>query len=178
MKKNGKRDKGITLVALSVTIIVLIIISSIAIYSGSKTIKKANLESLKTNMLLIEAKARECVEEANFKLGPNGQKSSEIENIRKKIYENEDEKSAGLKKISELKTENPKIEIPTQIPQGENVYWVTPEAMKKWGLDKIKLEDGEVYLIEFNEIEATVKIYNNLGFNNKYSLSEINQEEI
>ena len=38
-------------------------------YSGTDIIKRAKLEELKTNMLLIETKAKECVENANFKLG-------------------------------------------------------------------------------------------------------------
>ena len=68
---NFKENKGITLVALTITIIVLLIIAGIAIYSGNDIIKNAKLESLKTNMLLIQAKAKDYCEEASFKLGTN-----------------------------------------------------------------------------------------------------------
>ena len=54
-----KNNKGITLIALTITIIILLILASITIYSGKESIKKAQLESLKTNMLLIKAKAKE-----------------------------------------------------------------------------------------------------------------------
>ena len=50
-----KNNKGITLIALTITIIILLILASITIYSGKESIKKAQLESLKTNMLLIKA---------------------------------------------------------------------------------------------------------------------------
>ena len=67
MQKNIKKENGITLIALGVTIIVLLIIASIGVYSGKETIKKAQLEEMRTNMLLIQAKSKEYVEEANFK---------------------------------------------------------------------------------------------------------------
>ena len=64
-----KNEKGITLIVLAVTIIIMLIIASIAIYSGTESIKNAKLEALKTNMLLIQAKAKEYVEEVSFKIG-------------------------------------------------------------------------------------------------------------
>lgn len=178
MRIEKRNEKGITLVALSITIIVLLIIAGITIYYSKDTIKRANLESIKTNMMLIEAKARECVEEANFKLGPNKQKIDEIATIRDEVYEDGTESAAQLKKIDELKSEKPQVSIPDAIPQDETVYWVTSETLEKWGLNKIELEDGEVYLIKFDEENVKVEIYNNLGFDSKYSLTEINEIEI
>ena len=59
MQKNIKKENGITLIALGVTIIVLLIIASIGVYGGKETIKKAQLEEMRTNMLLIQAKSKE-----------------------------------------------------------------------------------------------------------------------
>ena len=98
MKSFKINEKGITLVALVVTIIILLIIAGIALSGGKNTIKRANLESIKTNMLLIKAKALECVEEVNFKLGPNNQKIDEIDSIRENLYANGNDNSAKLKK--------------------------------------------------------------------------------
>ena len=80
-------ENGVTLIALIVTIIVLLIIAGISIYTGTKTIKEAKLEELKTNMLLIEAKARGLVEETNFQLGPDQQNNDKLGEIRKAEYE-------------------------------------------------------------------------------------------
>ena len=55
------KNKGITLVALTITIIILLIIAGISISVGKSMIKKANLEELKTNMLLIKTKGKEYV---------------------------------------------------------------------------------------------------------------------
>ena len=71
------KDKGITIISLTITIIVITIIAGITIHIGSSMIKKANLEELKTNMLLIQAKAKQYVEEANFKLGPRISEANE-----------------------------------------------------------------------------------------------------
>ena len=97
LQMNLKKNQGITLVALAITIIILLIIAGIATYSGVEIIKSANLEALKTNMLLIEAKAREYVEEVNFKMGPKPDETKRSE-VRKSVYEDE----AGLKKHQNL----------------------------------------------------------------------------
>ena len=54
MKKN--KNRGITLASLVITIIVLLIIAGISVYSGTDIIKRAKLEELKTNMLQISIK--------------------------------------------------------------------------------------------------------------------------
>lgn len=162
-----KSEKGITLVALVITIIILLIIASIASYGGKEIIKKAQLEELKTNMLLIQAKAREYVEMANFKIGfasdETEEGQAEIARVRKEVYEDE----------AKLQPATASIVIS---PSGV-LYKVTNEAMQEWGLNKIKLSDGEEYLIEFNDKDVKVEIYNTVGFNENgtvmYSLTEL-----
>lgn len=175
---NKINNKGITMIALIITIVILLIIAGIAITGGRSTIEKAKLESLKTNMMLIKAKALECVEEVNFKLGPNNQKIDEIVTIRGNVYESANENSAKLKKVLELKTEKPDIAIPSSIPQDETVYWVTEDTMNNWGINKIELSKGEAYLVKFDESEAKVEIYNTIGFDGKYSLTEISEIDV
>ena len=42
------------------------------------------------------------------------------------------------------------------------------------GLNKIELEEGEYYLIQFNEENAEVtEIYNTIGYEGNYSLSQL-----
>ena len=61
-----KKNRGITMVALVITIVVLLIIAGISIGAGNNAIKNSKLENLKTNMLLIEVKAKEQIENAKF----------------------------------------------------------------------------------------------------------------
>ena len=65
MKK--EENKGITLMALVITIGVLIILASITIKYGGESIKQAKIQNMKTNMLLIEAKTKEFVENGSVK---------------------------------------------------------------------------------------------------------------
>ena len=159
-----KQDKGITLIALMVTIIILLIIAGIAIYNGKETIQRANLEALRTNMLLIEAKAKGLVEEANFQLGP--EKTGDLANIRKSIYVDEN----GLSAASEISN------IPSEFIK-DNVYVFTRETATLWGLDNVygEPESGGYYLIAFDEENASVEIYNTLGYQGHYSLTEIDE---
>lgn len=168
MKMKINENKGVTLIALTITIIVLLIIAGIAVFNGKETIQKANLEALRTNMLLIEAKAKGIVEEANFQLGPDFQKESELGTIRNNIYVNENK----LQKLSDSG-----ITVPSEIPTGDNVYVFTQETANLWSLDDVysDLEEGEYYILEFNEKEVTVKIYNTLGYQGHYSLTDIDE---
>ena len=170
-----KENRGVTLIALMVTIIILLIIAGIAIYNGRESIQRANLEALRTNMLLIEAKARGLVEEANFQLGPNFDynltdttSTQKMLEVRTNIYVTENK----LQKLSEAS-----VSIPSgsNIPTGDNVYVMTKDAYTLWALEGVynELSDGEVYIISFDEQNATVEIYNTLGFQGNYSLTQI-----
>ena len=53
-----KRNNGITMVALIITIILILILAGIPIGVGSKVIKQSELENLKTNMMLIKVNGR------------------------------------------------------------------------------------------------------------------------
>lgn len=163
-----KNSKGITIIALVVITIILLIIAGIGTYEGIKGMEKVKLEQLKTNMLLIEAKAREYVEEANFKMGKETD-STKIAQIKSSIYEN-GENGALLQKASEANLTN----VPGSIPVNE-CYVVTQESLQNWGLDNIKIENDEKYLIKFDEENLEVEIYSTTGYNGNYSLTSIEQ---
>ena len=88
MLKKIKNQNGVTLLILVVMIIVMLIIAGITIYSGTGAIKRASLENLKTNLLLIQAKTKEYVEEVSFKMGTKPDEAKRTE-IRKEVYETE-----------------------------------------------------------------------------------------
>lgn len=165
IKMIKNKENGVTLIALSITIVILLILAGIALYSGKDTIKMAQIEELKTNMLLIQAKAREYVEDANFKMGMNPDEEKKA-NVRNEVYVT----NAKLKKVEEG-------EVPSNfgITDITTCYWLTPEAQASWGLDKIKLGENEKYLIQFDETNVTVEVYNTEGFEGNYSLTTIDK---
>ena len=134
-----KDNKGITITILVITITVMIIIAGIAVYSGKEIIKEANLESVKTDMLLIQAKARGYVEEANFKKG-QGELTEEI-------------KTGSLKGTE------------TQAPSGVTVtglvYSLSSDNLKEMGLNNIK---DDTYLVVYNVDEVSVDVIIKSGF--------------
>jgi Tfp pilus assembly protein PilE len=165
------KNKGITLVALTITVIILLIIAGISISVGGNMIKKANLEALKTNMLLIQAKAKEYVEEANFKMGMSPD-NERIQSVRTEIYVEK----------AKLKEANDEVKNKINVT-GDNFYVLAKDQNKdtysEWGLNKIELDtaNGEEYVVKFDENNLTVEVYNTLGFNGKYSLTDIDQIE-
>ena len=163
--KITKKETGVTLVALSITIVVLLILATIAINGSTSIIKRAKLEEMKTNMLLIQAKAREYVEDATFKMGINPDEPKKA-NVRSKVYE----ENAKLQKVAEG-------EVPSNfgITDTTTCYWLTPEAQTNWGLSKMQLEKDEKFLIEFKEADVTVEVYNTKGYQGNYSLTAMEQ---
>ena len=157
--RNFRKVRGVTLIALVVTIVILAIIASITLYSGKDIIENANLEELRTNMLLIQAKSREYVEQANFRMGinPNQKTEEEKQKIRDEVYGTASDEGAQLQKATDIPIKFGVLNVST-------CYWLTPEAQAKWGLEQIELEEGEKYLIEFNEEEEAVEIYNTVGY--------------
>ena len=164
----NRKERGVTLVALVITVVVLLIIASIAVYSGSDTVRKAKLEELRTNMLLIEAKAKGLVEEVNFKIGLTKPEDTEYAG-KKEQAENEVYGGVGLEKATD-------VSAPSAIPVSE-CYKVTDATLQNWGLEDMEKEEGEEYLIKFDDVNATVEVYNTLGYNGKYSLTEIDNIE-
>ena len=148
-KMKVKNNKGITLIALTITIIILLILASITIYSGKESIKKAQLESLKTNMLLIKAKAKEYVEQASFK---NGVNKSEISEEAKNELKGKEANASDYSKQN------------ITINGGEILYKLTSDNLKEMGLKDVKLGSNE-------------EVYNTSGYENNgttvYSLSEL-----
>lgn len=160
---NKRCQKGITLLALTITIIVLTIIASVGIYGGKEVIQRAKLEELKTDMLLIQAKAKEYVEDATFKMGisPDDTKKTQV---RSEVYEN----TAKLSKVSSVPSN---LGITSQ----ENCYKLTDEAIKLWALEGVEAPDE--YIIQFKEDDVSVEIYYIPGQEGKYSLSDIDKLE-
>lgn len=157
-----KNNKGITLIALTITIIILLILASITIYSGKESIKKTQLESLKTNMLLIKAKAKEYVEQASFK---NGVNKSEISEEAKNELKGKEANASDYSKQN------------ITINGGEILYKLTSDNLKEMGLKDVKLGSNEEYLVKYNIKDVTVEVYNTSGYENNgttvYSLSEL-----
>lgn len=174
MKK--KNEKGVTLIILVIMIIVMLIIAGITVYSGSDVIKKANLENLKTNLLLIEAKTKEYVEEVSFKMGVNPD-DAKRNSVREEVYQNE----GKLVTLSNASDEVRNSAVNAGININDVCYYVSREALDNLGLNQVPEGDGDYYIVKFDEANLAVEIYNTKGYNDKgnikYSLTDIDNIE-
>ena len=64
---NLKIEKGITLVALVITIIIMLILVGVGLHFGGDAVETAKLEDIKTDMISIKTKAKIVAEQYNFK---------------------------------------------------------------------------------------------------------------
>lgn len=170
-----KNNKGVTLTTLVITIVVLLIISAITVNISNDVIKQANLQDLRTNMLLIQAKAKIYAEEVTFQTA----------NL-------DSNKEADLAKISEIKNSklkgtlltnsDAKIQTAAQnagVTDTTDFYYLSAENLSEMGIN-IEVPEGAYYLVKYNLKETEVVFTK--GFKYKdvtyYKLSEINEVDL
>ena len=162
LKKNAK---GITLVALLITIVVLAILTTITLNFGGHLFNTVKLKTLDTNILLIQAKVKVLSEKSQF----------------------DDSTSLIGIKVSELGSSNEKVNALKSkgvIQEGEESYkdyylW-TQEDLNTEGLDAIQLKSTEAFIVNY-ETEEIIYYpgYIHTDKNTYYKLSDITklQEE-
>ena len=170
-----KKNRGITMVALVITIVVLLIIAGISIGAGNNAIKNSKLENLKTNMLLIEVKAKEQIENAKFRLGTSFDKATEEEktnrvNAAKSEFTGEEIVDGNIFN-NNIKEDNK-----------NNIYYYklsTPNLIDM-GLKNVKSDEKDgYYIVKYDLKNSIIEIYNTEGFDDEgnvvYSLTDIKQ---
>ena len=68
MVKQMKREKGITLIALTLTIIILLILASVTTYSGISTIKSSKLNRFKQELEIMQSQVNMLYEKYNTEI--------------------------------------------------------------------------------------------------------------
>lgn len=180
-----KENKGITMVVLIITIVILLILAGISINAGDKMIQASKLENIKVNMLSIKAKGKEFVEKANFTLGTNydsitdeDEKNLLIENVKSNF------KGAEIKESGEL-SENLGI-TDEQFQEDKNnlifYYKLSSQNLMDMGISNVESDkkNGR-YIIKYDIKNVQVEVYNDKGFekngNTYYSLNQIEKLE-
>lgn len=162
-----KKEKGITLIALTVTIVVMMIIASITVYFGLDLIKGVKLQDLRTNMLLIQAKAKECVEEVSFQKA-NVTDSATIEQIKA-----ENLKGTKISENSEVQTlaQNTNKVDSSKI---DEYYYLNETDLANMGIQDLSPEDYGWFIIRYDIDNIKVEVINTSGYEGNYTLEEIN----
>ena len=151
-----KKDNGITLIALIVTIIIMIILATIVVDFSTKAIDKAKLEDIKTNMLLIQGKSQTIYEKYLFK---------EIEELTGILYSEQNTYVISDGLLDHLNVE-------------DNIYIWGEEALNENGLGTIKTDEQTFYIVDY----TTSEIYFSKGYEYNdliyYSLTELQELSI
>ncbi len=155
MKKT--EEKGITLVTLVVTIIVMIIITSVGIYTGTSILKQTSLQNINTNMMLIQAKTKTISEQAKFNKDTSNYKGIKLIEV------------VGNEKIDELVSNH-------IVEDEENYYLLSQNDLNEMGLEKIQISDGYIVNYDTDEI-IYVKGFKEKG-QTYYKLSEMKSLKI
>ncbi len=157
MKKTGQN--GITIVALVITIAIIGIIATVGITQGSNVIQKANLQTLNTNMLLVQAKEKVISEKNSFDEENNPLKGQQLNTIN------------GSTSIETLKTAG----AIRDDEENYSFYYVWNQTiLDELGLDSIKLKAGTFFIVNYK----TEEVIYSAGFkytdgNTYYKLSDL-----
>lgn len=147
---NLKNEKGITIIALIITIILMLILVGVTVKVGTKEISKAKLEDIKTEMISIKTRAKIVKDKYDFK---------DIDNLV----------GTKLSETTDYNTEA--IVIPDE--SKENCYIWTQEDLNSQELSSIKVDKDKFYVVYYGD---DIEIYYSKGVDGKYSLTDLQGE--
>jgi Tfp pilus assembly protein PilE len=148
--KQKNNERGITLIALIITVIVMAIIAGVAVSSGSEVIKEARVQDIKTNMLLIQAKAKIKLEEKKF--------DSTVELIGSQTMP------------SDLKNESGE--------DLTDYYCLSSSDLEEMNLGNLNIASGQYYLVKYDIDTLDVDVFYTAGVSDEngnvyYKLSQM-----
>lgn len=147
---NLKNEKGITIIALIITIILMLILVGVTVKVGTKEISKAKLEDIKTEMISIKTRAKIVKDKYDFK---------DIDNL------------VGTKLSEATDYNTGAIDIPDE--SKENCYIWTQEDLNSQELSSIKVDKDKFFVVYYGD---DIEIYYSKGVDGKYSLTDLQGE--
>lgn len=146
-------NRGITIVALIITIIVMLILATVTVEIGTGEIKRAKIEDLKTTMLLIKGRAQIVADKESF--GESYDNTGMVKLAEATSYD-----------VLNLQEEFNKLEDKT------GLYIWEQTAMDNNNID-VEITNTDFFVIDY----LTGEVYYSLGYTYEgttyYSLSEM-----
>ena len=168
-----KNNKGITMIALIITVIILLVLATIGIRSSSPVLEEAKLEDVRTDLLLIQAKWKAERERAKF----DGTSMFPADQIVQQEKIDDGTYSAEVKwqLIDEYKL--PEIKPEWNLSDTVNYYKLTQERLNDMGLGNIAAENEYIVNYQDNDViyGKGIKYTNNNEEKTYYKLSEMNE---
>lgn len=178
---NGQR--GITLIALVITIVVLIIITGISITKANDLANVAKSETIETNMLTIKAKAKEYIENVDSLNWALDDSNKNDEGLSTKEVKNREELQGEKYQLTLIEDETIYNNYSNWYEDGYTYYALGKEALDKMNLSSLweegnfyiiryPLEDGDIENLEMDIINANGIKYKSTTY---YKLSELEE---
>lgn len=157
-----KSEKGMTLITTAVLVVVIAALVSAVIYYARIAIAKEELESLKTDMLLVQAKVKKITGEYTLEQKEELLKGTKID----EMAENATIQNFLEKEIIDIEEENKKY------------YVLDKQNLEELDLQKVKLKEDSYYIVEYtsNEVYYTKGVEYADG-NTYYDIKEIENLE-
>lgn len=133
IKDNIKKENGITIVILIVTIVVILILATGTVFLGKDLVTNANIENIATNLLLIQVKVKTISEKIDFDQG-----ATDLLKGREIIITQQKDKDIV-----------DKLSI-TDINSMKRI--LTKQDLENWGLQNIAAENE--YLVDYKTCEV------------------------
>ena len=162
-------------VTLIIAIIIIVAIAVTIMIVMQNAIQKANLQDLRTNMLLIQGKAKTYTENVSVETANLDEKKEEDNT---KIAEVKDQKLKGT--ALENCKENIKNEAKKAgIEDTKDCYYLSQEDLKQMGIN-IEVEKDTHYLVKYNFEDTEVVYTKGYEYNNEtyYKLSDLKNIEL
>lgn len=160
---------------LILTIIITIAIATVIISVCKQAYDKTNLEDLRTNMLLIQGKAKTYTENVSVE---TANLNEEKEEDNTKIEEVKDQKLKGTA-LGDCDEKIKNAASKSGIEDVKDFYYLSQQDLNDMGIN-INVKEDEYYLVKYN-FEDTEVVYTK-GYKHKekiyYKLSEIKDIEL
>jgi Tfp pilus assembly protein PilE len=162
-----KNNKGVTLIILAITLVIMLIIFGITLSSADDLLRNTQKNKLKTNLLLIQARASSLLEDYLFVTTIDYSSST----ITYDTYQNDKtniEQYLGGSFIVKNKFQTVKslgFESSNTTFSGKYIYceW-TLETLKKQGISTDNIKNEDSFIIQYNLAEDTVDVASQKGY--------------
>ena len=164
-----KENKGITLVSLIITVIILVILARVSLVLTTKFTSEIRADSYFTQMITIKAKAKVIAEEVNAQVWSLNT-IEDKQNKRSELYE------SNYNMTKETLSDELKKHINSDLADQDYCFVITAETLKKRGFSDLSEENN--YIVVYSPVDYTQLdiiyipgvVYNRVRY---YSLSEL-----
>ena len=163
-----KNENGKSNILLIIIIILIIIAVGVAIEYLKKMLTISNLQDLKTNMLIMQAETKKGLDNVCL--------DKENEENLNKINQIKEANLKGIKLADASEEVKKSVEqLPSEVEIDENCYYLDDETLSRMGIDEKRIKQYEYFIAKYDFSKITVEIISTKGYNENYTLTQINQ---